>query len=64
MTARTDQVGMIQQAAEYLEARQAETLPLGFNQQQHVVLLAPDDNGTQAQITFTWQGDHYAFTVS
>lgn len=65
MPARTDQIGKILQAAEYLEARQAETLPEGFNQQQHTVELEPDPNtGNIARVSFTWQTDHYDFTVS
>lgn len=65
MAARTDQIGKILQAAQYLEERQAETLPEGFNQQQHTVQLDPDPvTGNVATISFTWQTDHYDFTVS
>lgn len=65
MAACTNETAKITTAAEWLEARQAEVLPGGFSLQQVTVHLEPNpDTGQQAVMTFTWQGDHYDFTVA
>ena len=67
MPARTDQIDKIKLAAQYLEASQNEHLDDGFDQRGHTVHLQPegDNDPTHAAVvTFTWDDDHYNFTVA
>lgn len=67
MAANTDQIDELQNAAAYLEARQLEVMPAFRLQQITVHILKDpvgDPEGEYAEVHFTWQGDHYSFTVA
>ena len=64
--ANTDQLGQVMAAAQWLEARNAEVQP-GFTLQSVTVHIQPAgdlDPTHAAQVSFTWDDDHYRFTVS
>lgn len=67
MTARTDQLGKVIAAAQWLEARNAEVMQQGFLLREVAVAIQPEgdpDPTNVATVTFRWADDHYNFTVA
>lgn len=67
MAAQTSQIDELHNAATWLEQRQLEVMP-AFRLQRVTVHIVNDPvnapGGDYAEVQFTWQGDHYDFTVT